>query len=119
MTRPSRRIAWLKAAFKEFEKFPPRVKDDFRFALTVAAEGSKSDRAKPMRALGSGVFEIALAYRGNAFRLVYAVQLGDALWVIQAFQKKSTRGIKTPKHVIELIENRIKRLKQMLEESES
>jgi len=54
--------------------------------------------------------------RGNAFRVVYVVQIGDALWVVHAFQKKSTRGIKTPKHEIDLIADRIKRLKQMLKE---
>jgi phage-related protein len=53
----------------------------------------------------------------RCFRLVYGVQLGDALWVVHAFQKKSTRGIRTPKHEIDLIVDRIKRLKQMLKES--
>jgi len=64
--------------------------------------------------LGSAVFEIALPYRGNAFRVVYGVQLADAIWVVHAFQKKATQGIKTPKHEIELIQDRLKRLKEML-----
>ena len=67
-----------------------------------------------MKGLGSGVFEIVLPYRGNAFRVVYAVQLGDDLWVVHAFQKKSKQGIKTPKHDIDLIKDRLKRLKEML-----
>ena len=67
-----------------------------------------------MKGLGSGVFEIALPYRGNAFRVVYAVQLGEELWVVHAFQKKSTHGIKTPKHEIDLIKDRLKRLKEIL-----
>jgi phage-related protein len=46
-----------------------------------------------MKGFGSGVFEIALPFRGNAFRLVYAVQLGDDLWVVHAFQKKSTHEV--------------------------
>jgi len=58
--------------------------------------------------------EIALPFRGDAFRVVYAVQLGDDLWVIHAFQKKSTRGIKTPQHEIDLIKDRLKRLREML-----
>ena len=76
--------------------------------------GGKADIAKPMKGLGSGVFEIALPYRGNAFRVVYAVQIGADLWVVHVFQKKSTQGIKTPKHEIDLINDRIKRLKEML-----
>ena len=70
--------------------------------------------AKPMKGLGSGVFEVALPFRGNAFRVVYAVQLGNELWVVHAFQKKSTQGIKTPKHEIDLVKDRLKRLKEML-----
>ena len=62
----------------------------------------------------SGVLEIALAYRSDAFRVVYAVQLADEIWVIHAFQKKSKRGIKTPKHEIDLVRDRLKRLKEAL-----
>jgi phage-related protein len=82
--------------------------------LTIAAEGRKADIAKPMKGLGSGVLEVALAWRGNAYRTVYAVQLGRDLWVVHAFQKKSKTGIKTPKQEIDLIKERIKRLREML-----
>jgi phage-related protein len=70
--------------------------------------------AKPMRGLGSGVFEVALPFRGDAFRVVYAVQLDDAIWVIHAFQKKSTQGIKTPARDVHVIKDRLKRLREML-----
>ena len=56
-----------------------------------------------MRGMGPGVFEITLPFRGNAFRVVYAVQLADAIRVIHAFQKRSTQGMKTPKHEVDLI----------------
>ena len=68
-----------------------------------------------MRGMGSGLFEIALPFRGDAFRVVYAVQLAEEIWVVHAFQKKSTRGVKTPKHEIELIQERLKRLKEILQ----
>jgi len=67
-----------------------------------------------MHGLGSGVFEIALPFKGDAFRVVYAVQLAEEIWVVHAFQKKSTRGINTPQHEIDLINDRLKRLKEML-----
>jgi phage-related protein len=53
-------------------------------------------------------------YRGDAFRVAYALQLGDELWVIHAFQKKSKKGITTPKPDIDLIKERIHRLKEAL-----
>jgi phage-related protein len=83
-------------------------------ALTIAEEGGKADIAKPLQGLGSGVFEIFLPFKGDAFRVVYAVQLADELWVVHAFQKKSTKGINTPKHEIDLIKKRLKSLKEML-----
>src|SRR3977135_2206868 len=96
-TPPSTRpISWVKGALKEFEKFPEGAKSICLAALTIAAEGSKADIAKPMHGLGSGIFEIALEFKSDAFRAVYAVQLADEIWVVHAFQKKSTQGIKTP-----------------------
>jgi phage-related protein len=68
-----------------------------------------------MRGMGPGVFEIALPFRGNAFRVVYAVPLADEIWVVHAFQKKSTQGIKTPTREVDLIKDRLKRLKEMLQ----
>ena len=114
MTRTTRPISWVSAARKEFDKFPEGAQAICLTALTIAAEGGKADIAKPMKGLGSGVMEIALPYRGNAFRVVYAVQIGAEPWVVHAFQKKSTQGIKTPKHEIDLILARVKRLKEML-----
>ena len=110
----SRPISWIKAARKEFDKFPDGAQSICLTALTIAAEGGKSDIVKPMHGLGSGVFELALPYSGNAFRVVYIVQLGLDVWVIHAFQKKSTRGIKTPQHEIDLVRARLKRLREML-----
>jgi phage-related protein len=114
VARTTRPVSWVSAARKEFESFPEGAQSICLAALTIAAEGSKADIAKPLKGLGSGVMEIALPYRGNAFRVVYAVQLGEDVWVVHAFQKKSTQGIKTPKHEIDLISARVKRLKEML-----
>jgi phage-related protein len=114
MIRQTRPISWIKAARKDFEKFPFEAQSVCLTALTIAAEGTKADIAKPLKGLGSGVFEIALPLRGDAFRVVYGVQLGAEIWVLHAFQKKSKQGIKTPLHEIELIADRLKRLKEML-----
>ena len=70
--------------------------------------------AKPLKGFGSGVLELALRHRGEAYRVVYAVQIGADVWVVHAFQKKSKSGIKTPKAEIDLVAERLKRLKEML-----
>jgi phage-related protein len=114
MTRQTRPISWIKAARKDFEKFPLEAQTVCLTALTIAADGGKADIAKPLKGVGSGVFEIALPWHGDAFRVVYAVQLGAEIWVLHAFQKKSTQGIKTSRRDIDLIDDRLKRLKEVL-----
>ena len=85
MTRTTRPISWVSAARKEFDDFPEGAQSICLAALTIAAEGGKADIAKPLKGLGAGVMEVALPYRGNAFRVVYAVQIGADLWVVHAF----------------------------------
>jgi phage-related protein len=114
VARTTRPISWVSAAREEFDGFPEGAKAICLAALTIAAEGGKADIAKPRKGLGSGVMEIALPCRGNACWVVYAVQIGAEVWVVHAFQKKSTQGSKTPKHEIDLIAARVKRLKEML-----
>ena len=60
------------------------------------------------------MFEIALRYRGDAFRAIYAVKIDVDIWVIHAFQKKSKSGVKTPQREIDVIHERMKRLKEAL-----
>jgi phage-related protein len=114
VTRATRGVSWIKAARQAFEQFPEGARRVCLRALTVAAEGGKADIAKPLRGLGSGVFEVALPFRGDAFRVVYAVQLADEVWVVHAFQKKSTHGIKTPARDIGLVKDRLKSVREML-----
>jgi phage-related protein len=113
--RNTRPIVWMKAARRDFEDFPDRARDRLLDALTVVAEGGMPAIAKPLSGFGSGVLELALAFRGDAYRVVYAVQLGADVWVIHAFQKKSKTGIKTPKHEIDLIHARLRRIKEILQ----
>jgi len=112
--RKTRPVSWLKAAREDFERFPERAKLICLAALTIAAEGGKADIAKPLQGFGAGVLEIALRFKGDAFRVVYAVQIGPDVWVLHAFQKKSATGIKTPKREMDLVRDRLRRLREIL-----
>lgn len=79
MPLTARPISWLNAALRDSQDFPEGAQTEILRALVVAAEGGKADIAKPMKGPGSGVFEVALKYRGDAFRTVYAVQIGNDL----------------------------------------
>lgn len=106
-----RRIEWVPGARKAYNAFPPDVQDEIQEALRSIAFGANPDYAKPMQGLGSGVFEIAVRHRKDAWRVVYALKLGDEIWIIHAFQKKSKSGIATPKAEIDTIKERLKRLR--------
>ena len=110
-TRP---IGWIGAARRAYEAFPEPVRDRVNTALTIAAEGGKADIAKPLKGLGSGVMQIAVRYRGDAWRVVYVTELAGSLWVLHAFQKKSKTGIATPKSEIDLVKTRLRRLQREL-----
>lgn len=112
--KTNRIVSWIKAARKDFGAFPTKAQDKAFDALTIVADGGMPDIAKPLTGLGAGVLELVIKERGDAYRIVYALQLDDDIWVVHAFQKKSTSGIATPKHEIDLVRDRIKRLKEIL-----
>ena len=114
MPRTTRPISWIRAARKDFEDFPEAVQSRCLGALTIIAEGRTPDVAKPLVGFGSGVFELAMRHRGDAFRLACAVQLGTDVWVVHCFQKKSKSGIATPKPELDLIRSRLTRLREIL-----
>jgi len=114
MNGDTRPISWVKGARKTFETFPEGAREQILQALDIAAEGRTADTAKPMKGLGAGVFEVAVRHKKDAYRVVYVVQLGDEIWVVHAFQKKSKAGIATPKEEIDVVRERLKRLKERL-----
>lgn len=114
MVRVTRAVSWIKAARKDFEDFPAQAKDRDLDALTVIADGGTPDIAKPLSGLGSGVWELVIKARSDAYRVVYVLAIDVDIWVVHVFQKKSNTGIATPKHEIELVRERIKRLKEAL-----
>ena len=96
MTRRTRSVSWIKAALKEFDSFPDGARSICLAALTIAAEGGKADIAKPMHGMGSGVIEIALPFTGDAFRVVYAVQLSEDIGLSMRFRKNRRRASRRP-----------------------
>ena len=114
MTRNTRPVSWIRAALKDFRKFPVAVQDRGAAALTILAEGEKPDIAKPLKGLGAGVQELVLRDTSGTYRVIYALKIASDIWVIHAFQKKSKTGIKAPKAEIDVVKARLKRLKEAL-----
>jgi len=97
--------------------FPKEVKRALGFGLRLVQNGETPDFAKPLKGLGAGVYELRADARGDAFRTVYLLKLKRAVYVIDAFQKKSRRASKTPREIRERLEKRIRSARDM-DESE-
>ncbi len=92
--------------------FPERVRDEIGNALGLAQFGGKHPSAKPWKGQGSGVFEVVENHDGDTYRAVYTVRFKEAVYVLHAFQKKSSSGIKTAQIDIDMIERRLKTAQQ-------
>ena len=113
-----RRIVWLGDSRRNIQAFPTGAQKLIGDELQLVQFGGMPKDAKPFKGIGSGVFEIALAYEANAYRAVYAVQLGRKIYVLHAFQKKSKSGIKTPQKDVDLIKRRYKEAKELAKREE-
>jgi phage-related protein len=100
-------------AKRNLRAFPVEAQKLIGDELQLVQFGGMPTDAKPFKGVGSGVIEIALRYDRNAFRTVVAVQLGKKLYVLHAFQKKSKRGIETPKQDVDLIVQRYKEAQEL------
>ena len=89
--------------------FPLEIKQEVGFALSLAQRNEKPINAVPLVNFGgAGVLEIVSSFDTDAYRTVYTVSLGDVIYVLHVFQKKSKTGRKTPQRDLNLIRLRLK-----------
>jgi phage-related protein len=93
-------------AKRKVQAFPKSVRKLLGDELQLIQFGGMPKDAKPFKGVGGGVFEIALRHDAQAYRAVLAVQIGTKIYVLHAFQKKSKKGVATPKHEVDLIKQR-------------
>lgn len=106
-------VRWVGRSLNDLRAFPEEVRRRVGAALWEAQIGLKAPYAKPMRGFGgAGVLEIVDDFDGDTFRAVYTLRFAGAVYVLHAFQKKSKRGIATPKAELDLIEQRLLRARE-------
>jgi phage-related protein len=106
-------VVWLGDSLRELRAFPAAVQDEMGYAIYLAQRGETHVSAKPLKGLGSGVLEVVSDYHGDTFRAVYTIRFVDRVFVLHAFQKKSKRGIATPRLDAALITRRLKQAIQI------
>lgn len=104
-----RQLVYLGSSQKDVRKFPDEVQELFAYALGVALKGGQHEDAKPLMGFhGRSIIEVVSDYRGDTFREVYTTRFEEVIYVLHIFQKKSKKGIATPKEDMELIKQRLK-----------
>lgn len=118
MNAAVRDVTWVGDSREQVRSFPQAARRIVGEALRFAQQGEKHPKAKPLRGFGPGVLEIVARYDTDAYRAVYAVRISETIYVLHAFQKKSTRGSSTPKKEIDLIRQRLNRIRAMEAEND-
>jgi phage-related protein len=103
-----RSLVWMGNSLDNLRDFPPEVRTSIGYALQLVQAGETPMSAKPLKGVASGVYEIVKRYDTDTYRAVYAVKIGEKIYILHAFQKKSKQGIKTPQPDIDLIKQRYK-----------
>ena len=112
--REIKSLEWVGSSRRDLREFPEDVRDEIGDALYSAQIGDKHPKAKLLKGKGfSGVMEIRSNDASGTYRAVYSTKIGDKIYVLHAFQKKSKKGIATPKKEINLIKRRLKRAEEL------
>jgi phage-related protein len=102
-------LEWIGSSYKDLLALPKEVRSMFGFALSLAQMGEKHIAAKVLKGFGgAGVLEVIENDTNGTYRAVYTAKFEEAVFVLHAFQKKSKRGIETPKEDMDIIRNRLK-----------
>ena len=102
-------LEWIGSSHRDLMELPTNVRRFFGYALSLAQAGDQHDAAKILKGFGSaGVIEIVENDAGGTYRAVYTVKFAESVFVLHCFQKKSKRGIATPKVDMDIIRTRLK-----------
>ena len=113
-----RPVEFVGTARRALNAMPDEVKSVFGYAIFQAELGEKHPDAKPLKGFGgAGVLEVVDDYQGDAYRAVYTVKFAGVVYVLHVFQKKSKKGISTPKEDLDLIRKRLKDAEQHYKEN--
>ena len=90
---------------RDLRGFPAPVRREIGQALFEAQLGDHPASAKPLKGLAQRGLEIR---DGDTYRAVYTVRMEGVLYVLHTFQKKSSKGVATPKRHLDLIKQRLR-----------
>ena len=105
---PPKLIVWMGSSREALRLFPEAVRRDIGQALYTAQQGETDPAARPLKGFGgTRVMEIVDRHDTDTYRAVYTAQFTGTIYVLHVFQKKSKRGIATPRKDVELVRQRM------------
>lgn len=109
MSQSEKPLVWIGSSKRDLVAFPSDVKDVFGYALHQAQHWEKHLDARPLKGFaGAKTLEVIEDHRGDTYRAVYTVKFEGYVYVLHCFQKKSKKGIATPKPDMDKIRARLK-----------
>ena|SRR6266496_2165666 len=116
----SKPIVWMGSSRQDLRSLPEAVRRDVGQALYTAQQGETDPAAKPLKGFGATrVMEIVDRHETDTYRVVYTAQFAGTLYVLHVFQKKSKKGVATPRKDIELVCQRLAAAKRHYKERQS
>jgi phage-related protein len=108
-TKQEKPLEWIGSSHKDLMSLPAVVRRFLGYALSLAQCGDQHEAAKALKGFGgAGVLEVVEDDVGGTYRVVYTLKFEEAVFVLHCFQKKSKRGIATPKADVDLVRARLK-----------
>ena len=99
-------IHWLGDAKEVLSAFPQEIKGEFGYSLRRLQMGLLPDcDARRLESVGKNVWELKTADERIWYRVIYLTRIGDALYVLHAFEKSSR---KTDRRDLEIAKSRLK-----------
>jgi phage-related protein len=115
-----RDLVWVASTKKDLKATPEEVQDKVGYALELVQAGEEPTNAEQMKGALRDVWAIKVEDDdGATYRTTYVTVLGDDVYVLDTFKKKSTKGIATPQKDLDRIENRLKRAREIYAKRQS
>jgi phage-related protein len=109
-------IVFVGASIDDLRDFPQSARQRVGYQLHVVQQGDDPVDWKPMPAVGAGCREIRVRDANEAHRVFYVATIGDAVYVLHCFEKKSQR---TAKADIDLGKQRYRLMKSLIDARET
>ena len=100
-------VVWLGDSKEVVSEFPVAIKEDLGFQLYQMQQGKMPVSSRPMKSIGSSVFELKEQDHQGWYRVIYTIQVKGKIYVLHCFKKQSA---KTSKPDLEIAKKRMKQI---------